>query len=232
MSELREIAFRHLTEAQKVQIELCELVYPEVHYDTKGDFEKWLYQKGYDMALSAMQLGAKYHTGVRKDKITPEFNHSLTVAHFVRSLRLPKAIEETALTIAILHDIVEDYPQVLKELRTFPKEVRKEVLLLSKVRGTSKIDPERYHRVLADTIIGSIVKGFDRLHNVKTMEPFSAEKKVEYAKETFRFIYPMLDKAAQKFKALKNYFLKTKQQIQDELEKVFNKEGLPLPVPA
>lgn len=198
----------------------------------KNSLRNWLVTRGYDVAIKALDLGAKYHKGTRKDKVTPEFSHSLTVTRFLQSLRLPKKLEEWGIAVGILHDTVEDYPQALREMNEFPKHIKRDVVLLAKVRGKKKLETSAYYKKLAESAILSMVKGLDRLHNAKTMGPFSAKKKVEYAQETYDRVFPMLDKAARKFPEAAQMLNRIKTSIQRELEKVFRKDGIHLPAPA
>ena len=58
-----------------------------------GQFDKvyvalryWLHGKSYYKALNAMSFATLYHTGVRKDNITPEFHHQISIASYLRTL--------------------------------------------------------------------------------------------------------------------------------------------------
>lgn len=189
-------------------------------------FEK----QGYDLSLKALDLGAKFHKGVRKDKVTPEFSHPLTVTQFLKSLgNTVKDQADHLLSVAILHDTVEDYPQALKEMIEFPTKVKKDVVLLSKVRGQRKLDTGGYYTKLATSPAAAIVKSLDRLHNVKTMKPFKAEKKQEYLRETLEFVFPMMTAASKNFSGIAKYMDRIKRSIKREFELVFAKDGLELP---
>ena len=68
----------------------------------------WLYGKGYKKASCAMEFARMYHTGTRKDGTTPEFHHQISVASYIRTLSGIRDLEAT-LSVALLHDVVEDY---------------------------------------------------------------------------------------------------------------------------
>lgn len=202
---------------------------PKVKTDNiKSSLYNWLVSKGYDIAIKALEIGAKFHTGSRKDKITPEFNHPLMVTKFIKALNLPDDYEEHVITAGILHDVVEDYPQALRLLIDFPLLIRRDVVLLSKVRGKNKLKTSSYYSNLSKGLATSIVKAMDRLHNVKTMTPFTKEKKVEYAKETFDFVFSMIDAASINFPKAKPVFDRIKRAILNELRKVFKNDGIPV----
>src|SRR3990170_8235289 len=59
-------------------------------------------------ALAALEFAMKYHTGTRKDGVTPEFQHQVEIALY--ALTLPDLMhrEEVIATI-LLHDVREDY---------------------------------------------------------------------------------------------------------------------------
>lgn len=60
-----------------------------MHAHTKREISLRYFLQGaeYFLALEAMQFAQQYHRGVRKDGVTPEFDHQISIAHFVRTLR-------------------------------------------------------------------------------------------------------------------------------------------------
>jgi (p)ppGpp synthase/HD superfamily hydrolase len=171
------------------------------------DFDKyrismryWLLGKNYHRAVLAMEFASKYHTGLRKDGVTPEFHHQISIAHYLRTLPDLRN-QEDVLAAAFLHDTVEDYEVSLTDIESrFGEDVRRAVKKLSKVIKGYKKSPEDYYQDMVDCPIASIVKGGDRVHNHQTMtDVFSKEKIVSYIKETEELILPMLKMARRKY---------------------------------
>ena len=65
--------------------------------------------KSYIPALNMLEFAKDVHVGVRKDGETPEFQHQLEIAHFIRTLS--DNLRNPALVIGLClgHDILEDY---------------------------------------------------------------------------------------------------------------------------
>lgn len=161
----------------------------------------WLQGKEYFSTLEAMELAATYHTGMRKDGVTPEFHHQVSIAMFLRTLEKNLAFPQETLTAAILHDVVEDYGVSVQEIeRQFGKQVSVAVDALSKEVGGFKKYSADYYNGISMNAIASIVKGADRINNVQTMVGvFSAAKRDEYIIESRSRVLPMLKIARRKF---------------------------------
>jgi len=175
--------------------------------------------KEYLKCLEAMEFAAKFHCGVRKDGVTPEFEHQLTIAHYVRTL-IPHLIypSETISTI-FLHDVPEDYDVHSIEIENrFGKIVADATERLTKTfRGIKKTE-EAYFGAIAECPIASIGKGGDRIHNLQTMVGvFKEEKQKEYIREAETKILPALKIARRNFPsqepAYENVKLMMKSQI-------------------
>ena len=160
----------------------------------------WLYGKDYYTAVKAMEYAAKHHTGMRKDGVTPEFHHQLSIASYIRTL--PNLLfPERALAVAFLHDVVEDYNISLSEIeRRFTKDIAYSVRLMSKKVEGYEAKTESYYASMIEDPVSSIVKGSDRIHNFQTMpEVFTTEKQMKYIDECEKYIIPMLKEARRKF---------------------------------
>lgn len=160
----------------------------------------YLAGKGYSTAARALAFAEKYHTGVRKDGKTPEFQHLLEVALQVITLR-DLADEETTIAVALLHDVREDYNVSHQELvKQFGQKVADPVARLSKVIEGVKKPYDLYFQEIGDCPIASIVKGCDRAHNFQSMpKVFSAKKQEEYLCEGMEWFLPMLKTAQRKY---------------------------------
>jgi len=162
----------------------------------------WLHGCGYHNAVRAMEFAYKYHTGIRKDGVTPEFHHQISISSYLRTLHGLKSQEEVLAT-SFLHDIVEDYKVDLKIITAeFGEDIARAVKLLSKknVGDDQELDIEVYFEKMSACPIASIVKGGDRIHNFQTMiDIFNSQKKQEYISECEKHILPMLKEARRIF---------------------------------
>lgn len=154
----------------------------------------WLLGKNYYLAAKALEFAKSYHTGMRKDNVTPEILHPITVTNFCRTLHDGLLLPEETLAASLLHDVVEDYPVTIQEIKNrFGREVGIATELLSKVINGKKKSNEHYYGELATSPSASVVKGSDRVHNIQTMiGVFSQEKQKAYIKECEDFTLPML----------------------------------------
>ena len=173
-----------------------------------GQFEKqlaalryWFSGRGYYLALDAMEYASRFHTGTRKDGLTPEFQHQLSIAHHLRSLEKNLMFAEETLAAVFLHDVPEDFDIGFEEIESrFGPRIKNAVMLLTKKhRGTEKAK-EGYFKAMAEDPIASLVKGGDRVHNIQSMVGvFSQEKQKKYMEEAEGYIIPMLKDARRKF---------------------------------
>lgn len=157
----------------------------------------FLLGKDFYKAAEALEFGAEHHTGVRKDGVTPEFQHQLEVFHCIRTVLPCVMYPEETLIVAILHDTKED-KGILSSVFTekFGSRVSQAIDLLDK----NGKDTQQVFDGIGGDPIASVVKGFDRTRNQGTMAGvFSVEKELGYIKETETFIIPMLKKARRKF---------------------------------
>ena len=161
--------------------------------------------KSYIPALNMLEFAKDIHVGTRKDGCTPEFQHQLEIAHFVRTL---SDLRNPALVIGLTlgHDILEDYsnkfPFVTYEqiVDIAGRELADETMIISKEYKGVKLPTEEYYAALAKTPNGSIAKGGDRIHNQSSMaNVFAKHKQLSYVDETENFVLPMLKIARRKF---------------------------------
>lgn len=144
----------------------------------------------YHTALKAMDFAKQYHKGTRKDKITPEFQHQIEMALYIMGLK-GLIDEERTITVALLHDVLEDYKEVsvITINNMFGSQVTDSCVRLDK---TGKEYNSYFNEIEKDPI-ASIVKGTDRIHNVNSMKGvFSKEKQMSYIKEIEMYFIPML----------------------------------------
>ncbi len=160
----------------------------------------WLQGRKYYKAVAALEFASDFHKGIRKDGVTPEFHHQVSIALYLRTLYNLRHPEDI-LAAAFLHDVVEDYDVSPDEIEArFGEKVRVAVNLLSKKYRGVKKPTEEYYRAMRTNPIASIVKGGDRIHNFQTMHSvFTCEKQLAYIDECERFILPMLKEARRNF---------------------------------
>lgn len=157
----------------------------------------------FHLALKAFNFAKQHHGGLRKDGVTPEFQHQLEIALYVTTLKgIPN--EEELIFYALMHDVLEDNSSItiddlLNEL--FPKHWVENLLLISKkYRGqktVSDLDAYFYNMIECPSII--LVKGIDRINNLQTMGGvFTIEKQLAYVTEVRTYFLPTLKIGAAK----------------------------------
>jgi (p)ppGpp synthase/HD superfamily hydrolase len=161
----------------------------------------WLLGKEYFEALDALEYASKLHTGTRKDGVTREYAHQLSIGRYVRSISTSLEYPEETFAVVFLHDVCEDYGVGLEEIEArFGSVISHAVWLLTKkFRGQTKPQAE-YYRALSENKIASVAKGADRIHNIQSMiGVFTYEKQKEYIEETEEYILPALKEARRRF---------------------------------
>lgn len=156
-------------------------------------------------ALNALEYARKIHIGLRKDSITPEFQHQIEIAHFIRTMNHHLIDSPNTLAVIFLHDTLEDYAEShqinLESLtKRFNKTIADSVVVISKIRDGKKLSNEEYYKGIAECPIASVAKGADRINNLTSMyNAFSHEKQRKYIQETKEFVLPMLKNARHNF---------------------------------
>jgi (p)ppGpp synthase/HD superfamily hydrolase len=154
----------------------------------------------YHEVLRLMEYGAQVHNGLRKDGRTQEFYHQLSIVAILltqhRSFIDPVAVYLAALS----HDLVEDNPEKKAEIQLKFPNVLPFSMRLSKVRDGVEIPYPVYFGEMAQCPVSSVVKLFDRLHNLSTMMGvFTPEKMLKYAQEVSTWFLPMAKAARRNF---------------------------------
>lgn len=176
----------------------------------------WLLGRKYHMALKAMEFGAIYHTGVRKDGVTPEYAHQITQVNYLRTLEPWFIYPEEVLAIAFLHDVVEDYDVSLSEIENrFGSIVSTSVELLTKPHDWT----EEYFSAMVSDPNAGINKGADRLHNLQSMpDVFTIEKQDKYMEETENMILPMLKNSRRRWPEQEPVYINLKTVLVVQME--------------
>lgn len=192
----------------------------ENYIKIKTAMRYWLLGREYHLALKAMEFGLKYHTGLRKDGVMPEFQHQVSQASFARTLEPHLMYPDETLATIFLHDVVEDCDVDITTIFTeFGELIGTNVeLMTNQVHGTKK-PIESYYGEMQYHAIVSIAKGCDRIHNHQTMVGvFTPEKIVQYIAETEEHIIPMLKSARRRFTKQEGAYLNIKHVLMTQIE--------------
>lgn len=185
--------------------------------------QNYLHGAKYFRALKAFAFAKGIHTGFRKDGITPEFQHQIEIALFIITLK-GLDDEEDCIIAAILHDVLEDYPRYgMRELVDLVGEQSAHsVKLLSKsIHGVDlyKENPSSYFYHIGGDAVSSIVKGCDRVHNLRTMVGvFTIEKQQQYLMETVGYFLQMLKMAAGNFPSQYLAYMNIRTMLKTQME--------------
>lgn len=198
---------------ESVKIEITKEVPMSFTSSEKAKTVLRSYLQGKEMfsALEAMEICLKYHNGMRKDGVTPEWHHQFSIVLYLTTLdstldssRRDSYVSEEVYITAFLHDIVEDKNYPLETVNEkFGSRVRDAVELISKT-GTFANEINKtnidYYAAMSNNVIASLVKGADRMHNFQSMTGvFSEEKQEAYILEAETLLLPMLKEARNKF---------------------------------
>jgi (p)ppGpp synthase/HD superfamily hydrolase len=161
----------------------------------------WMLGKEWFTALKAMEFAAKYHTGLRKDGVTKEFEHQVRQAHMIRTHYKNLLHPEETMCVVWLHDVIEDYDVTRDTLaKLFGNGIADAVQKMSKVVNDIKMSDELYYNVLGECELCSAAKAVDRIDNVSSMDGvFTLEKQEKYIQVTKDHTMPMMKRARRKF---------------------------------
>ncbi len=143
-------------------------------------------QLDFDLINKAICWSKKYHDGQMRKSGEPFFTHPLEVAYMIADYNLKTEV----IVASILHDIVEDTEVTAGMiLDAFGRRVEEMVDRLTRVRPDgSKWTVEEllnnaYKKNDKEVLL---IKLFDRLHNIQTLESMNPHKQQEIARETLR----------------------------------------------
>ncbi|MCX6129669.1 MAG: bifunctional (p)ppGpp synthetase/guanosine-3',5'-bis(diphosphate) 3'-pyrophosphohydrolase [Proteobacteria bacterium] len=144
----------------------------------------------------AYEYAAKCHITQKRASGEPYITHPLAVASIVSTLKL----DTPSIVAAILHDTVEDTSSTLDEIeQLFGPEVRDLVDGLTKIskikfRSNEEKLAENFRKMIvamAKDLRVILIKLCDRLHNMRTMDNLSLEKRKRIAQETLDIYAPL-----------------------------------------
>lgn len=158
--------------------------------------------KRYNPAVDETQLNRAYIYAMRahgtqtRASGDPYFAHPLEVAAILTDLKL----DEATIMAAVLHDTVEDTEATLDEInRVFGPEIGSLVDGLTKIKRLDLVSKqaaqgENFRKLLlaiAADVRVLLVKLADRLHNMRTLQFVSPEKRARIAEETLEIYAPL-----------------------------------------
>ncbi len=155
-----------------------------------------LTEKDIEMIKKAYVYSAKVHSGQKRSSGEPYLSHPLEVSGILSHMKL----DVSSIITGLLHDTVEDTLATSEEIESmFGKEIASLVEGVTKIGQlpyTSKIErqAEGFRKLILATakdIRVVLVKLADRLHNMRTLEPLSADRQKRIASETFDIYAPM-----------------------------------------
>ncbi len=144
----------------------------------------------------AYRFSAQQHRAQKRKSGEPYITHPLAVAHILADMQMDLVSIETGL----LHDVVEDTPVKLEEIREkFGEDVARcvdGVTKLSKISFANREDrqAESLRKMLlamTSDIRVIIVKLADRLHNMRTIGAMPPERREAIAQETLEIYCPI-----------------------------------------
>ena len=157
--------------------------------------------KAYNMEMieKAYDLANEAHNGVCRRSGEPYICHPLAVARLVLDL----GMDTESIAAALLHDVVEDTPTTLDDLKAaFGEEV---ALLVDGVTKLTKIQFSNIEELQAENLRKMllamsrdvrvmIIKLCDRLHNMRTGDAWPEQKRRDKARETMEVYAPIANR--------------------------------------
>lgn len=198
--------------------------------------------QSYCNCVKAMELAVRYHNGFRKDHVTPEFQHQIEIISNIRTSVKDLMRPADTITVAFLHDVVEDYginakywttqkdrlvglkPVKLEFIEShFGKDVADAVNKISKMADGVTKGKEEYFQGISECPMASIAKLEDRCNNMDSMlNVFTLEKQINYAREVVEYFLPMLKKANKNFPEQESAYMRFKNVLTSQVKGVNN----------
>jgi guanosine-3',5'-bis(diphosphate) 3'-pyrophosphohydrolase len=157
-----------------------------------------VYRPGDDLAVlrNAYRLCEEKHGGQKRKSGEPYISHPLEVMNILAELHM----DTVCLAAGMLHDVVEDTPTSVEGLEEqFGAEIAHIVEGVTKISRIHFMSPEEQQAenfrkmllAMVDDVRVVLVKLADRLHNMRTLEHLSPEKRHRIAHETLEIYAPI-----------------------------------------
>ncbi|WP_416694073.1 RelA/SpoT family protein [Candidatus Pseudothioglobus sp. Uisw_050_01] len=156
----------------------------------------YLSHKDVELVRLAYKVANKAHSGQFRKSGEPYIHHPLSVALILADLKL----DYYCVVAAILHDCIEDTLVTKEDLQLqFGEQVAHIVEGVSKLTSleftsSSQKQAENFQKLIlamSKDMRVMVIKLADRLHNMRTLDSMSDEKKIQKAKETFELHAPI-----------------------------------------
>ena len=171
-----------------------------------AEINRYLSQADRERVRAAFDLARREHGDQRRRSGETFFIHPLTVAHYLARFNM----DAPALMAALLHDIAEDTRVSLKDIAAqFGDEVAQLVngvtklkVLANTVTGAEEMSATALaqatlHKLLdisATDVRVALIKLFDRLHNMRTIQAMPLPKQWQKAEETLEIYAPLANR--------------------------------------
>ncbi|HRH93865.1 MAG TPA: HD domain-containing protein, partial [Candidatus Peribacteria bacterium] len=172
---------------------------------------KHLSAKDHGRIEQAFALGAAMHAGQKRKSGEPYYNHPIAVADMLADLQA----DADTIIAALLHDTVEDTPLTLPEIDAkFGGSVAELIDGLTKLNASELHSPQlneqmeslrKIFRLMQADVRIMVIKLYDRLHNMQTVEFLPEHRKIGLANETLEVYVRIADRLCM-------------QDLRDELE--------------
>ena len=156
----------------------------------------YMSHKEVELVKHAYKVANTAHTGQFRKSGEPYIHHPLSVALILGDLKL----DYFCIVAAILHDCIEDTSLTKKDVQDqFGDQVAHIVEGVSKLTSleftsSSQKQAQNFQKLIlamSKDMRVMIIKLADRLHNMRTLDSMSDEKKIQKAKETFELHAPI-----------------------------------------
>ena len=153
----------------------------------------------FDLIRRAYIFSAKEHKGQVRASGEPYLTHPLEVANILAEMKM----DAVTVSVGLLHDVVEDTLVSLEDVeKIFGPDVVHivdGVTKISQIHFTSKEEKqaENFRKMLlamTDDIRVIMVKFADRLHNMRTLQHLSSERRLAIARETLDIYAPLANR--------------------------------------
>src|SRR6266699_3529505 len=158
----------------------------------KPDFDEELLQKAYIFS-------AREHRGQVRSSGEPYLVHPLNVAYILAEMHL----DETSIAVGLLHDVLEDTLTTKETLQeTFGDDIADLVDGVTKISRYAYVSKEEqqaetFRKMLLAMVSDLrvvLVKLADRLHNMRTLQHLSDERRLSIARETIDIYAPIANR--------------------------------------
>ena len=158
--------------------------------------EEYLSKEEIELVKKAHKIAEKAHSGQFRKSGEPYISHPLSVALILAELKL----DYFCIVAAILHDCIEDTSVTKDDVRNqFGEQVAHIVEGVSKLTNleftsSTQKQAQNFQKLIlamSKDMRVMIIKLADRLHNMRTIDSMSEEKKIQKAKETSELHVPI-----------------------------------------